>query len=239
MHVGHCRGAVFGDTLSNLLAFAGFDVSREYYVNDAGAQVDKLGQTVLLRYREARGEDIGEIPEGLYPGDYLKPIGQALADQYGAELGAMDPDEALPIARQTAIDAMLAEIKDDLAALNVHHDVFFSERSLTGEGRDQVAEAIDKLRSKDLIFEGRLAKPLGHDDEDWEDREQTLFRSTAFGDDVDRALMKSDGSYTYFANDVAYHLNKLERGFDEYLNVLGADHVGYIPPPQGRCQCSI
>lgn len=229
MHIGHCRGAVFGDTLSNLLAFAGFEVSREYYVNDAGAQVDKLGQTVLLRYREARGEDIGEIPEGLYPGDYLKPIGQALADQYGAQLEEMDPAEALPVARQAAIDAMLAEIKDDLAALNVHHDVFFSERSLTGEGRDQVAEAIEKLRSKDLIFEGRLAKPLGHDDDDWEDREQTLFRSTAFGDDVDRALMKSDGSYTYFANDVAYHLNKLERGFDEYLNVLGADHVGYIP----------
>ncbi len=228
MHVGHCRGAVFGDTLANLLAFAGYEVSREYYVNDAGAQVDKLGQTALLRYREARGEDIGAIPEGLYPGEYLKPIGQALADKYGGALADMPPSEAMVIARQAAIDALLDEIKQDLAALNVHHDVFFSEQSLTANGRDQVAEAIARLSSKDLIYKGRLAKPLGHDDDDWEDREQTLFRSTAFGDDVDRALLKSDGTYTYFANDVAYHFNKLERGFDSYLNVLGADHVGYI-----------
>ena len=228
MHVGHCRGAVFGDTLSNLLAFAGYEVSREYYVNDAGAQVDKLGQTALLRYREARGEDIGEIPEGLYPGEYLKPIGSALADKYGDALMDMAPAEAMVVARQAAIAALLDEIKADLTALNVHHDVFFSEQSLTANGRDQVAEAIERLRTKDLIYKGRLDKPLGHDDEDWEDREQTLFRSTAFGDDVDRALLKSDGTYTYFANDVAYHFNKLERGFDTYLNVLGADHVGYI-----------
>jgi arginyl-tRNA synthetase len=229
MHIGHCRGAVFGDTLANLLDFAGYDVSREYYVNDAGAQVDKLGQSALLRYREARGEDIGEIPAGLYPGEYMKPIGAALADKYGAKLGEMPGDEALAIARQAAIDALLQEIRDDLAALNVRHDVFFSEQSLTANGRDQVAEAIAELRAKGLIYEGRLPKPLGHDDDEWEDREQTLFKSTQFGDDVDRALMKSDGSYTYFANDVAYHRNKLERGFDEYFNVLGADHVGYIP----------
>ncbi|MGI9425619.1 MAG: arginine--tRNA ligase [Hyphomicrobiaceae bacterium] len=229
MHIGHCRGAVFGDALANLMAFAGYDVSREYYVNDAGAQVDKLGQSAMLRYREARGEQIGEIPEGLYPGDYMVPIGQALAEKYGERLLDMDSDEANRIARDAAIEALLGEIKSDLKALNVHHDVFFSERSLTANGRDQVAEAIAKLRAKGLIYQGRLPKPLGHDDDDWEDREQTLFRSTDFGDDVDRALMKSDGSYTYFANDVAYHMNKIERGFSMYFNVLGADHVGYIP----------
>ena len=161
MHIGHCRGAVFGDTLSNLLAFAGFDVSREYYVNDAGAQVDKLGQTAYLRYREARGEDIGEIPEGLYPGDYLKPIGEALAQTYAGKLEEMGADDALPIARQAAIDTLLDEIKDDLTALNVRHDVFFSEQSLTANGRDEVAEAIASLRAKGLIYEGRLPKPLG------------------------------------------------------------------------------
>ena len=229
MHVGHCRGAVFGDALCNVLAFAGYDVTREYYINDAGAQVDKLGRSTYLRYREALGEDIGEIPEGLYPGDYLKPIGAKLAEEYGMSLINMPEERWLPITRGAAISELLEQIKEDLAALNVHHDVFFSERSLTSDGRDQVKEAIDRLRAKDLIFEGRLERPKGHDDEEWEDREQTLFRSTAFGDDVDRALMKSDGGYTYFANDVAYHYNKLERGFDAYLNVLGADHVGYIP----------
>lgn len=229
MHIGHCRGAVFGDTLANVLAAAGFDVTREYYINDAGAQVDKLGQTALLRYREALGEDIGEIPPGLYPGDYLKPIGAALAETYGTALRDKPEAEALPIARQAAIDAMLAEIRDDLGALNVHHDIFFSERSLTSDGEDQVAAAIEALREKGLIYEGRLPRPKGHDEDEWEDREQTLFRSTAFGDDMDRALKKSDGSYTYFAGDVAYHYNKLRRGFDSYFNVLGADHVGYIP----------
>ena len=229
MHVGHCRGAVFGDALSNVLAFAGFEVTREYYINDAGAQVDKLGRSTYLRYREALGEDIGEIPAGLYPGDYLKPIGAKLAEEHGASLLNMPEEDWLPITRSAAISELLGQIKDDLSALNIHHDVFFSERSLTSGGRDQVKEAIDLLRSKGLIFEGRLERPKGHDDEEWEDREQTLFRSTAFGDDVDRALMKSDGSYTYFANDVAYHYNKLQRGFDAYLNVLGADHVGYIP----------
>ncbi len=229
MHVGHCRGAVFGDALSSLLEFAGYEVTREYYVNDAGGQVEKLGRSTFLRYREALGEDIGEIPPGLYPGDYLKPIGAALAAEYGERLLQMPEAEALAIARQAAITELLGQIKDDLAALNVHHDLFFSERSLTEGGRDQVREAIDLLRAKGLIFEGRLPRPKGHDDDDWEDREQTLFRSTAFGDDVDRALMKSDGSYTYFAYDVAYHYNKLKRGFDDYFNVLGADHVGYIP----------
>jgi arginyl-tRNA synthetase len=229
MHVGHCRGAVFGDTLANLLAFAGYEVTREYYVNDAGAQVDKLGRSTLLRYREALGEAIGEIPAGLYPGDYLKPIGAALAKQHGKALLAMPEAEAMPIARTAAIEALLAEIKDDLAQLGVRHDVFFSERSLTQGPRDQIAAAIELLRAKSLIFEGRLPKPKGHDEDEWEDREQTLFRSTEFGDDMDRALMKSDRSYTYFAGDVGYHHNKLERKFDHYFNVLGADHVGYIP----------
>ncbi|MCL4767630.1 MAG: arginine--tRNA ligase [Hyphomicrobiaceae bacterium] len=229
MHVGHCRGAVFGDALCNLLAFAGYEVTREYYVNDAGAQVDKLGRSTYLRYREALGEDIGGIPAGLYPGDYLKPIGARLAEVHGRALLDMAEPEWLPIARGAAVSELLAQIKDDLAALDIHHDCFFSERSLTEGGRDQVREAIELLRAKGLIFEGRLPRPKGHDEDEWEDREQTLFRSTAFGDDVDRALMKSDGSYTYFAYDVAYHHNKLERGFDHYFNVLGADHVGYIP----------
>ena len=229
MHVGHCRGAVFGDTLCNLLAFAGYEVTREYYVNDAGGQVEKLARSTYLRYREALGEDIGEIPPGLYPGDYLKPIGEKLAQQHGRALLGKPETDWLPIAREAAVSELLGQIKEDLASLGVHHDLFFSERSLTADGRDQVKEAIELLRDKDLIFEGRLPRPKGHDDEEWEDREQTLFRSTAFGDDVDRALMKSDGSYTYFAYDVAYHYNKLQRGFDHYFNVLGADHIGYIP----------
>ncbi len=229
MHVGHCRGAVFGDGLSALLQFAGYEVTREYYINDAGGQVEKLGRSTFLRYREALGEDIGEIPEGLYPGDYLKLIGAELAATYGRSLLQKPQDEQLAIARDAAISTLLTEIKQDLAALNVRHDLFFSERSLNDGSRDQVREAIELLRSKGLIFEGRLPRPKGHEDDEWEDREQTLFRSTSFGDDVDRALMKSDGSYTYFANDVAYHYNKLSRGFDHYLNVLGADHVGYIP----------
>jgi len=229
MHVGHCRGAVFGDTLCNLLEFAGYEVTREYYVNDAGSQVEKLARSTYLRYREALGEEIGEIPPGLYPGEYLKPIGAKLAEKYGRALLDKPESEWLPIVRETAVTELLDQIKDDLATLGVHHDIFFSERSLTAGGRDQVKEAIELLRRKGYIFEGRLPRPKGHDDEDWEDREQTLFRSTAFGDDMDRALMKSDGSYTYFAYDVAYHYNKLQRGYDHYLNVLGADHIGYIP----------
>ena len=229
MHVGHCRGAVFGDALCNLLAFAGYDVTREYYINDAGAQIDKLARSAYLRYREALGEPIGEILEGLYPGEYLKPIGAALARIHGRALLTRPEADWLPIVRDEAVAALMAQIQDDLAALNVRHDIFFSERSLSTGERDQVRAAIDVLRGRGLIYEGRLAKPKGHDDEEWEDREQTLFRSTAFGDDMDRALMKSDGSYTYFAADVAYHFNKLQRGFDHYFNVLGADHVGYIP----------
>ena len=227
IHVGHGRGAVFGDALCNLLQFAGYEVTREYYVNDAGAQVDALARSAYLRYREALGEDIGEIPAGLYPGDYLKPVGQALAAEHGPSLLNFPEERWLPLVREAAIAAMLAMIKEDLAALDIRHDVFFSERSLT-HGKDEVAETIEELRRKGLVFEGRLEKPKGHDDADWEDREQTLFKSTAFGDDVDRALMKSDGSYTYFAADMAYHHNKLARGFKHLINVFGADHAGYL-----------
>lgn len=230
MHIGHCRGAVFGDVLANLLAAVGYDVTREYYINDAGAQVDKLGRSVLLRYREALGEDIGEIPPGLYPGEYLKPIGEMLAREHGYALLNDPEDRPLAMARDAAIEAMMAEIRDDLAALGVSHNVFFSERSLaSGDQGDQVAAAIALLREKGLIYEGQLPRPKDHDEDEWEEREQTLFRSTEFGDDMDRALMKSDGSYTYFAGDVAYHYNKIRRGFDLCIDVLGADHVGYIP----------
>jgi len=228
MHVGHCRGAVFGDALANLLAFAGYAVTREYYINDAGAQVDTLARSAFLRYREALGEAIGEIPEGLYPGDYLKPVGEALARKHGRSLLGKPETEWLPEVRAEAVDTMMATIRDDLAALNVRHDVFFSERSLTAGERDEVASTIAWLRERGLVFNGRLEKPKGHEAEDWEDREQTLFRATAFGDDVDRALMKSDGSYTYFAADMAYHHNKLKRGFLNLINVFGADHAGYI-----------
>jgi len=229
MHVGHCRGAVFGDALANLLAFAGFEVTREYYVNDAGGQVDVLARSVFLRYREALGEDIGDIPAGLYPGEYLKPVGAALAQEHGPSLINMPEERWLPVVRSFAIDRIMPMIKDDLAALNIRHDVFFSEASLTRGGADKVKAAIDALRAKGLIYEGRLEKPKGHEDEEWEDREQTLFKSTEFGDEADRALMKSDGSYTYFAGDVAYHYDKLQRGYDHLVNVFGADHIGYIP----------
>jgi arginyl-tRNA synthetase len=228
MHVGHCRGAVFGDALASLLAFAGYDVTREYYINDAGAQVDVLARSAFLRYREALGENVGEIPEGLYPGDYLVPVGQALAAEFGDKLLAMPEGQWLPAVRAKAIAMMMAEIKGDLAALNIQHDVFFSERSLIETGNNRVTETIDYLRSKSDIYEGRLPPPKGGPVEDYEDREQTLFRATAFGDDVDRPLIKSDGSYTYFASDIAYHRDKFERGFANLIDVFGADHGGYI-----------
>jgi arginyl-tRNA synthetase len=228
MHVGHCRGAVFGDALANLLAFTGFNVTREYYINDAGAQVDALARSAFLRYREALGEHIGAIPEGLYPGDYLKPVGAALAAEYGAALQDRPETEWLPVVRNRAVDMMMAEIRNDLHALNVVHDVFFSERSLIEGARDQVGETIAALRRADYVYEGRLPPPKGAPIEDWEDREQTLFRATEFGDDVDRPLMKSDGSYTYFASDIAYHKNKVDRGFPSMIDVWGADHGGYV-----------
>ena len=228
IHVGHCRGAVVGDALANLLAFAGYDVTKEYYINDAGAQIDVLGQSVLLRYREALGEEIGEIPSGLYPGDYLVPVGQALAAEHGDALFAMTPAEALKIAKDKAIDAMMDRIRDDLALLNVHHEVFYSERSLHSANGAKIQTAINELTFKGHVYRGKLPPPKGKPSEDWEDREQLLFKSTAVGDDVDRPLVKSDGSYTYFAADVAYFVDKFNRGFDEMIYVLGADHGGYV-----------
>ena len=236
MHVGHGRGAVFGDALASLLTFTGFDVTREYYINDAGAQVDVLARSAYLRYREELGENIGAMPEGLYPGDYLRPVGQALAKEHGAALTAKTESEWLPEVRAKAIAMMMDLIRTDLAALNVHHDVFFSERSLSESGRDQVAATIDALRAQGRIYEGRLPPPKSGAVEDWEDREQTLFRSTEFGDDVDRALMKSDGSYTYFAADIAYHKSKIDRGFRDLIDVWGADHGGYIKRVQAVVQ---
>jgi arginyl-tRNA synthetase len=234
MHVGHCRGAVFGDALASLLLFAGYDVTREYYINDAGAQVDVLARSAFLRYREALGEDIGEIPEGLYPGDYLKPVGEFLAETFQGKLKNDPEKDWLPVVRQAAISMMMAMIREDLAALGIRHDVFFSERSLNfqsalGENSiDHVAQTIEYLRAKGDVYEGRLPPPKGAPVEDYEDREQTLFRATAYGDDVDRPLKKSDGGYTYFASDIAYHKNKFDRGFRNLVDVWGADHGGYI-----------
>ena len=227
MHVGHSRSAVFGDALANLLAFSGHDVTREYYINDAGAQVDVLARSAFLRYREALGEDIGDIPEGLYPGDYLVPVGKALAEAHGDSLSAMDEAEWLPIVRDKAIAMMMDMIRDDLAALGIAHDVFFSEKSLTADG-NRVAETIAELEAQGYVYCGRLEPPKGKLPEDWEDREQLLFRATEFGDDVDRPLVKADGSYTYFAADMAYHRDKFARGFRKMINVLGADHSGYV-----------
>jgi arginyl-tRNA synthetase len=228
MHVGHGRGAVFGDALANLLGFAGFKVTREYYVNDAGAQVDVLARSAYLRYREALGEDIGTIPEGLYPGDYLKPVGAALAVQYKDALTKQPEAEWLPVVRAKAIEMMMATVRADLAALNIDHDVFYSERSMVAGKTDLVATTIEWLRERGYVYDGRLPPPKGAAVEDWEDREQTLFRSTEFGDVVDRPLKKSDGSYTYFASDIAYHRSKLDRGFRSLIDVWGADHAGYI-----------
>ncbi|UMY16625.1 arginine--tRNA ligase [Methylobacterium organophilum] len=227
MHVGHGRGAVFGDALANLLAAAGRDVTREYYINDAGAQVDVLARSAYLRYREALGEAVA-IPEGLYPGDYLKPVGEKLAELHGRALLDTPEAEWLPLVRRFAIDAMMDTIRADLAAIGIRHDVFFSEATLQGENGGKVAELLGALREKGLVYEGRLPPPKGQLPEDWEDREQTLFRSTDFGDDVDRPLLKSDGSYTYFASDIAYHRDKWLRGADELIDVLGADHGGYV-----------
>jgi len=289
MHVGHGRGAVFGDALANLLAFAGYDVTREYYINDAGAQVDVLARSAFLRYRAALGEEIGPIPEGLYPGDYLKRVGLQLASDHRDALLRMPEEQRLPIVRQAAVESMLVVIMEDLAALNIEFDVFFSEKALSERvaefaprnGKPKFYCAIDsynlmegpaggvrsyftrraiakaggaramlgfstsvvggqlgepdflrstlgELQKDGLIYEGRLPPPKGGNLEDWEDREQTLFRSTDFGDDVDRPLKKSDGSYTYFAADIAYHKSKVERGFRNLIDVWGADHGGYI-----------
>jgi arginyl-tRNA synthetase len=234
MHIGHCRGAVFGDALASLLEFVGYKVTREYYVNDAGAQVEALARSAYLRYREALGDDIGEIPEGLYPGDYLKPVGALIAKTFGDKLKAAPEAERLAVVRAIALEQMMVAIRTDLAALGVSQEKFFHERSLIFQEEagansvDHVARTIDWLRQHGLVYQGRLPPPKGAPVEDWEDREQTLFKSTAFGDDVDRPLMKSDGSYTDFASDIAYHANKIARGFRTLIDVWGADHGGYI-----------
>ena len=225
MHVGHVRGAVFGDALAALLEFTGHAVTREYYINDAGAQVEVLARSAYLRYREALGEDIGDIPPGLYPGDYLKPVGRALAEKYGPALLDRPEAEWLPLVRDVAIAAMMELIRADLAALGITHEVFFSERTLHDEGR--IEAALKELEERGLVYVGRLPPPKGKPPEDWEDREQLLFRATQFGDDSDRPLKKSDGSYTYFAADVAYLHDKIGRGYDQLVYVLGADHGGY------------
>ncbi|MBF0563020.1 MAG: arginine--tRNA ligase [Alphaproteobacteria bacterium] len=226
MHVGHGRGAVFGDALASLLTKAGYDVTREYYVNDAGAQVDILARSAFLRYREALGEDIGPMPEGLYPGEYLKPVGQALAERHGDSLLHQAEAAWLPLVRAFTIEAMMAMIREDLAAVGVVHDVFSSERALVESGR--VDAALELLAERGLVYEGVLDPPKGKLPDDWEPRPQTLFRSTSFGDDVDRPFKKSDGSWTYFASDAAYHLDKFRRGYPNLIDVWGADHGGYV-----------
>ncbi len=225
LHVGHTRGAVFGDALASLLAFSGYDVTREYYINDGGGQVDVLARSAYLRYLEAHGRDV-EFPEGTYPADYLKPVGEALKAKYGDQF--VDQSEALWIDefRLFSINAMMGMIREDLALLGIEMDVFYSEKSLYGTGK--IEAALSTLEAKGLIYQGVLEPPKGKMPDDWEAREQTLFKSTDHGDDVDRAVKKSDGSWTYFAPDIAYHYDKVERGFDELIDIFGADHGGYV-----------
>ena len=234
MHVGHGRGAVYGDALATLLTKAGYDVTREYYINDAGGQVDKLAWSAAFRYLQACGIPIlEEVFEGFYPGEYLKPVGEALKKQYGDKFIEKDGkgdslkaiDEWLPEVRTFTLEAMMTLIKSDLAALGIHHNVFSSERHITAKG--EVEKALALLESKGLIYRGILEPPKGKAPDDWEPREQTLFKSTEFGDDCDRAVKKSDGSWTYFAPDIAYHFDKCNRGFTKLIDVLGADHGGY------------
>jgi arginyl-tRNA synthetase len=236
MHVGHARGAVIGDVLAALLAKAGFDVTREYYINDAGVQVDVLARSAHLRYREALGENIGEIPDGLYPGDYLVNVGHALAETQGDALLSAPEEEWLPVVRDVAISEMMELIREDLAALGIEHQVFRSERSLHDE--DAISAVVSELEDRDLVYWGTLEPPKGQKPDDWEEREQYLFRSTGFGDDIDRPLKKSDGSWTYFAADVAYHLDKFRRGFGEMVDVWGADHKGYIRRMQAAVEAT-
>ncbi len=225
MHVGHTRGAVFGDALARLLAFSGWDVTREYYINDGGAQVDVLARSAYERYREAHGLEPA-IVEGLYPGDYLIPVGEALKAKYGDRLLDKGEQYWLSDVREFATAMMMDMIRDDLKLLGVQMDVYSSEKALYGTG--EIEAAIQTLRDMDLIYEGTLEPPKGKEPEDWEPRVQTLFRSTAHGDDVDRPVQKSDGAWTYFAPDIAYHYNKVKRGFDQLIDIFGADHGGYV-----------
>ncbi len=225
LHVGHTRGAVFGDALASLLEFASYDVTREYYINDGGAQVDVLARSVYLRYLEAHGQDVA-FEDGTYPGDYLIPVGKALKDKVGDAYLDKGEQFWLQEVREFATAAMMDLIRADLAAVGIRMDNFYSEKSLYGTGR--IEDAIQTLDQKGLIYQGTLEPPKGKLPEDWEPREQTLFKSTAYGDDVDRPVKKSDGAWTYFAPDIAYHYDKVERGFDELIDVFGADHGGYV-----------
>ena len=226
LHMGHCRGAVVGDSLARVLEAAGFRVTKEYYVNDAGSQVDSLARSVHLRYREALGEDIGDIPEGMYPGDYLKPVGEKLAGEFGDKYASADEGEWLALFRERAIAAMLDLIRHDLGLLGIHHDLFASEAELQKEGA--VDRGLDTLRAKGLVYEGMLERPKSLTEHDeWEPVELTLFKSTQFGDDQDRPMKKSDGSWTYFGSDAAYHLKKAESA-DHLVNIWGADHAGTV-----------
>ena len=225
LHVGHTRGAVFGDALASLLEFAGYDVTREYYINDGGAQVDVLARSVYLRYLEAHGQEVA-FADGTYPGDYLIPVGAALKDKVGDAYVGQDESVWLTDIREYATAAMMDLIRSDLAALGVEMDVFYSEKSLYGTGK--IEKAIAQLKSQGLIYQGVLEPPKGKKPEDWEPREQTLFKSTQHGDDVDRPIMKSDGAWTYFAPDIAYHYDKVSRKFDKLIDVFGADHGGYV-----------
>ena len=225
MHMGHCRGAVVGDALARLLEAAGFRVTKEYYVNDAGSQVDTLARSAHLRYREKLGEDIGEIPEGFYPGDYLKPVGAILAAEYGAKFADAPESEWLELFKQKTVAAMIELIKHDLGLLGIHHDIFASENELQASGK--VDEGLQTLRAKGLVYEGLLEAPKGETPDDWEPVELTLFKSTQFGDDQDRPMKKSDGSWTYFGADAAYHLQKAQKS-DHLVNIWGADHAGTV-----------
>jgi arginyl-tRNA synthetase len=226
LHVGHVRGAVFGDALANLMVYSGYKVIKEYYINDAGTQVDVLAQSAYLRYLQAVGEDITEIPQGLYPGEYLVPVGKALCVHYGTELKSMPSEVRHDICKKFAIDAMMALIKSDLALLNIQHDIFTSEQQLVQSGA--VDNVLSYLSHLGLIYQGTLEPPKGKPVDDWEEREQTLFKAKQYGDDSDRPIKKSDGTYTYFATDIAYHYDKYKRGADLLINVWGADHGGYV-----------
>ncbi len=222
LHIGHARGAVFGDVLANLLKKVGYKVTKEYYINDAGAQIDTLIRSVYLRYKEALGEKIS-IEKGLYPGEYLKPIGTGLAKKYGAELLEKQDNQVI---RDYTLSSILEIIKEDMNLLGVNHDVFTSEYELQKSGK--IEESIKILSDKGLVYEGYLEKPKGKESENWTSRKEMLFRSTKFGDDVDRALKKEDGSWTYFASDIAYHFDKISRGFNNMIVELGSDHGGYV-----------
>ncbi|MFZ4541129.1 MAG: arginine--tRNA ligase [Rickettsiales bacterium] len=224
LHIGHTRGAVYGDALATLLLKSGHKVTKEYYINDAGAQVDVLAESALLRYSEALGEEIGEIPQGLYPGEYLKAVGETLKEIHEDKLKFLPKQKQIEAARSTAIECMLALIKSDLADMGITHDVFISEAKL----REQIPVAVKKLEAKGYVYRGVLEAPKGEKVEDWEPQEQLLFKSSEFGDDADRTIAKADGTYTYFAGDLAYTMDKIARGFDTLIYMFGADHGGYV-----------